>query len=95
MIEPSDISSIDENERRKAVERILELLEEAQELGCTRFGLYSGVDPAQLNGPHTESRQAQLRELGKRQLVQSLDEICKAAAKKKAGAKTAKGRAAR
>ncbi|HYG77508.1 MAG TPA: TIM barrel protein [Planctomycetota bacterium] len=82
IIEASDISSIDENERRKALTRILELLEEAAELGCNRFALYSGVDPAQIGGPHTESRQAQLREMGKRQLVQSLDEICKAAAKK-------------
>ena len=82
-IEPSDICSIEENERRKAVARILELLEEAADMGCTRFGLYSGQDPAQLNGPHTESRQEQLRELATRQLVQSLDEICKAAAKKK------------
>ncbi len=82
VIDPSDICAIDESERRKAVARILELLEEAHELGCTRFGLYSGQDPAQLNGPHTETRQNQLRALAKRQLVQSLDEICKAAAKK-------------
>lgn len=82
VIEPSDISSIVENERQKAVERILGLLEQAEELGATRFALYSGVDPAQLNGPHTETRQAQLRELGTRSLIQSLDEICKAAAKK-------------
>ena len=83
VVDPSDICAIDESERRKAVGRILDLLDEAQELGCTRFGLYSGQDPAQLNGPHTESRQTQLRELARRQLVQSLDEICKAAAKKK------------
>ena len=82
IIAPSDISSIDENERRKAVARILDLLEEAGELGCNRLALYSGQDPAQLNGPHTESRQTQLREMGKRQLTQSLNEICKAAAKK-------------
>lgn len=83
VIHPSDVCSIDENERRKAVARILDLLDEAAELGCTRFGLYSGQDPAQLDGPHTESRQNALRDLAKRQLVQSLDEICKAAAKKK------------
>ncbi|HLX62605.1 MAG TPA: TIM barrel protein [Planctomycetota bacterium] len=83
VIDPSDICAIDESERRKAVARILDLLDEAHDLGATRFGLYSGQDPAQLGGPHTESRQSQLRDLAKRQLVQSLDEICKAAAKKK------------
>src|SRR5258708_10569859 len=81
-MDPADISSIQENERRKAVDRILDLLNQAEELGCNRFALYSGQDPAQLNGPHTESRQTQLREMGKRSLIQSLDEICKAAAKK-------------
>ena len=83
LIEPSDICSIDENERRKAVARMLELLDQAEELGCNRFALYSGQDPAQLNGPHTESRQAQIRVMAKRNLVQSLNEICKAAAEKK------------
>jgi len=83
IIAPTDICSIDENERQKAVTRILDLLAEAVELGCNRFALYSGQDPAQLNGPHTESRQIQLREMAKRQLTQSLNEICKAAAKHK------------
>jgi len=82
IIAASDICSIDENERKKAVARILDLLDEAEELGCNRFALYSGQDPAQLNGPHTETRQAQLREMAKRQLCQSLNEICKAATEK-------------
>ena len=64
VIEPSDISSIVENERKKAVARILELLEKDEDIGAQRGALYSGVDPAQLNGPHTETRQAQLREMG-------------------------------
>jgi sugar phosphate isomerase/epimerase/DhnA family fructose-bisphosphate aldolase class Ia len=82
VIDPADISSINENERKKAVARIVELMDQAVELGANRFALYSGQDPAQLDGPHTETRQTQLRELATRSLIQSLDEICKAAAKK-------------
>jgi DhnA family fructose-bisphosphate aldolase class Ia/sugar phosphate isomerase/epimerase len=83
VIDPTDICSIDESERRKAVARILELVEEAAELGCVGLALYSGQDPAQIKGPHTETRQEELRSIGKRQLIQSLNEICKAAAKRK------------
>ncbi|MBI3830089.1 MAG: TIM barrel protein [Planctomycetes bacterium] len=81
LIDPADICSIVENERRKAVERILECLAEAVELGCNRLALLSGQDPSLTGGPHTESRAAQIRELGMRSLIQSLDEIGKAAAK--------------
>ena len=35
VIDPSDISAIDENDRRKAVARILDLLDEAAEIGAT------------------------------------------------------------
>lgn len=81
LIDAADISSIVENERRKAVERILECLAEAVELGCNRLALLSGQDPSLSGGPHTDSRVAQIRELGTRSLIQSLDEISKAAAK--------------
>ncbi|MCW8129674.1 MAG: TIM barrel protein [Planctomycetota bacterium] len=81
LIDPADIASIEENERRKAVARILDCLGEAVELGCTRLALLSGQDPSLVGGPHTDSRAAQIRDLAKRSLIQSLDEICKAAAK--------------
>ena len=82
LIDPADLSSLEENERRKAVARILDLIDQADELGCNRLALLSGQDPALITGPHTESRAEQIRAQAQRSLIQSLDEICKAASKK-------------
>ena len=87
LIDPADISSVDDNEREKAVARIMELLEEAAELGASRITLLSGRDPAYgvASGPTPgaeQIREAQrLREIGMIGLVRSLDAICRAARK--------------
>jgi sugar phosphate isomerase/epimerase len=77
LIDPSDISSPDENERVRAVDRILGLLTEASGLGASSFELLSGRDPGySIADP---SVAAEARENGRRALVRSLDAICAAA----------------
>lgn len=77
LISPSDISSVDDNEREKAVSRILSLLEEAAELGATKFTLLSGRDPAY--GIDDPKQAADIREMARVGIVRSLDTICRAA----------------
>ena len=71
LIDPADLSAADDNEREKAVARILELLEEAVELGADRLTLLSGRDPAY--GITDATRAAEVREMGTVGLVRSLD----------------------
>lgn len=81
LIHPSDISSIDDNEREKAVARILDLLDEAAELGASKLTLLSGRDPAY--GITDVQRASEVREMGRIGLVRSLDSISRAAKRKK------------
>ncbi|MHA1338801.1 MAG: Cgl0159 family (beta/alpha)8-fold protein [Promethearchaeota archaeon] len=50
LIDPTDISSIDELERQNAVNRLKECLEEAYEIGAQQFCFLSGQDPGTENG---------------------------------------------
>ncbi|HNZ38457.1 MAG TPA: TIM barrel protein [Candidatus Latescibacteria bacterium] len=77
LIAPSDISSVDDNEREKAVARILSLLEEAAEVGATKLTLLSGRDPAY--GIEDAKQAAEIREMGRVGIVRSLDTICRVA----------------
>ncbi len=79
LIAPSDISSIDDNEREKAVVRILDLLAEAVELGAKKITLLSGRDPAY--GIEDQARVDEVRELAHTSIVRSLETICREAAK--------------
>ncbi len=75
IVEPSDISSLDENERSKAVERLKACVEEAIELGCDKFAFYSGKDPAILQ--RLEGFQADTtRQEALSQLRRSVHEVC-------------------
>jgi DhnA family fructose-bisphosphate aldolase class Ia/sugar phosphate isomerase/epimerase len=69
IIAPTDISSSDELERRKAVARLERCIDEAYELGATSFGLISGKDPGTENG-------LRLRNAAMEALVRSLNELC-------------------
>jgi len=77
LIDPSDISSLDDNEREKAVARIMDLLDEAVELGASKITLLSGRDPSY--GTADAARAAEMREVGRVGLVRSLDAICRRA----------------
>lgn len=77
LIAPTDISSNDEVERRNAVARIIEYIDQAGELGAKHFELWSGQDPG------TEAGLGARRQ-ALRQLTRSLVEIC-AYAKKNYG----------
>jgi sugar phosphate isomerase/epimerase/DhnA family fructose-bisphosphate aldolase class Ia len=79
IIDPADIGSTDDNEREKAVTRIVDLLEEAVEIGATKITLLSGRDPAY--GVDEPARTAELRERSEVSLVRSLDTICREADK--------------
>ncbi len=78
VIHPSDICAPDDNEREKAVARILNLVEEGKELGASKMTLLSGLDPAY--GVTDDGEISELREMGRTGLVRSLDAICRAAA---------------
>jgi DhnA family fructose-bisphosphate aldolase class Ia/sugar phosphate isomerase/epimerase len=72
---PSDISSLDEKERLKAVERLQACVDEALEYGCEKFAFLSGKDPALMNrlsGAEAESVRADALS----QLRRSVHEIC-------------------
>lgn len=75
LIEPSDICSLDENERIKAVERLKESIAEAHEMGCDKFAFYSGKDPAILQGLSGEAAE-RVREEALAQLRRSVHELC-------------------
>ncbi len=75
IIAPTDISSSDELERRKAVERLERCIDEAYELGATSMGLISGKDPGTESG-------LRLRNAAMEALVRSLNELCNYAKQK-------------
>ncbi len=80
LTDPSDICALDEDERAKAVARVLSLVDEAAELGASKLELLSGRDPAYAVG---DVRRAEtLREGGRVSLLRSLDEICHAASER-------------
>ncbi len=78
LIDPSDISSLDETERINAVERIKECVDEAYEIGAIKLGLVSGRDPGTSAGIG-QRRQAMAA------LSRSLSEICSYAREKAQG----------
>lgn len=69
LIDPTDISSLDEVHRRRAVERLKACIDEALEVGAVRIGIISGKDPG-----------AAHRLSAMEALVLSLDELCAYAA---------------
>jgi sugar phosphate isomerase/epimerase/DhnA family fructose-bisphosphate aldolase class Ia len=69
LIAPTDISSVDEVQRRLAVDRLKEYILEAYELGAWQFALVSGQDPGTEGG-------LRLREQARLALARSLDELC-------------------
>ncbi len=75
IVEPSDIGSLDENERVKAVERLKECIDEACEYECDKFAFYSGKDPAIMSGLSGEAAE-RTREEALSQLRRSVHEIC-------------------
>ena len=72
---PSDIASLDENERAKAVRRLCECVDEALEYSCNKFAFYSGKDPAYLiEASETGCPEIRRQALG--QLRRSVHELC-------------------
>lgn len=63
--EKLDINSLNEELRRKSVNRLKELIEEAHARGLSKVGLCSGPDP----GPEKRSE-------AKKKLIESLKELC-------------------
>ncbi len=72
---PSDICSLDENEREKAVRRLKEFIDEAYEYGCDKFAFFSGKDPAVMQDAEGEQAEA-IRSEALSQLRRSVREIC-------------------
>lgn len=75
IVPPSDISSLDENERLKAVARLKECIDEAFEYPCDKFSFFSGKDPAIMAGL-SGAEADRVREEALSQLRRSLHEIC-------------------
>jgi DhnA family fructose-bisphosphate aldolase class Ia/sugar phosphate isomerase/epimerase len=75
IVEPSDICSLDEHERAKAVQRLIECIDEALEYKCEKFAFLSGKDPAILLG-QTGAEAETTRSQALAQLRRSVDEIC-------------------
>ncbi|MBD3265315.1 TIM barrel protein [bacterium] len=76
IVEPSDICSLDEHERAKAVHRLKECIDEAREFGCDKFAFLSGKDPAimlEQSGEEAEITRSQALA----QLRRSVDEVCR------------------
>ena len=69
IIAPTDISSSDELERRKAVARLERCIDEAYEMGAVSIALISGKDPGTANG--LKARSAAMEALAR-----SLNELC-------------------
>jgi DhnA family fructose-bisphosphate aldolase class Ia/sugar phosphate isomerase/epimerase len=70
LIEPTDISSVDEVERENAVKRLKECIDEAYEIGAKQFCFVSGQDPGSQNGMRD-------RKMAFRSLVLSIKELCR------------------
>ncbi len=74
--EPSDISSLDERERNKAVDRLKDCVDEALSYGfITKFAFYSGKDPVLMNGTQNGNAEA-VRSQALSQLRRSVHELC-------------------
>ena len=71
IIDPTDISSLDEVHRRRAIERLKGCIDEALEIGAVRIGIISGKDPG-----------AAHRLSAIEALILSLDELCTYAAER-------------
>ena len=65
LVDPTDISSLDEVHRRRAIERLKACIDEALEIGAVRIGVISGKDPG-----------AAHRLSAIEALILSLDELC-------------------
>ncbi len=74
IVPPSDICSLDENDRQKSVQRLKECIDEAWEYGCDKFAFYSGKDPAIMQGL-TGSEADTVRQEALSQLRRSIHEI--------------------
>ncbi|MBO2521796.1 MAG: hypothetical protein CW345_08340 [Firmicutes bacterium] len=70
-IDPTDISSLDEVNRRRAIDRLKACIDEALEIGAVRIGIISGKDPG-----------AAHRMSAIEALILSLDELCAYAAER-------------
>ncbi len=75
IVVPSDICSLDDHERAKAVFRLKECIDEAYEYSCDKFAFYSGKDPAIMENA-TGEREEQIRAEALAQLRRSVHEIC-------------------
>ena len=71
LVDPTDISSLDEVHRRRAIDRLKGCIDEALELGAVRIGVISGKDPG-----------AAHRLSAMEALILSLDELCAYAAER-------------
>ncbi|MGI6454158.1 MAG: Cgl0159 family (beta/alpha)8-fold protein [bacterium] len=72
---PSDICSLDEQERIKAVQRLQDCIDEACDMGCDKFAFLSGKDPAIMNRLQGEEAES-VRSQAISQLRRSVDELC-------------------
>jgi DhnA family fructose-bisphosphate aldolase class Ia/sugar phosphate isomerase/epimerase len=70
LIEPTDISSINELERKNAVNRLKRHINEAYEYEAKQFTFLSGEDPGTENGLSD-------RKLATGSLIKSIDELCR------------------
>ncbi|MBD3194754.1 MAG: hypothetical protein GF317_06850 [Candidatus Lokiarchaeota archaeon] len=70
LIDSADISSINELERRNAVNRLKLYMNEAFEYGARQFTFLSGEDPGTENGSRD-------RKIATGSLIKSIDELCK------------------
>lgn len=70
LIAPTDISSIDELERKNAVNRLKRYINEAYEYGAKQFTFLSGEDPGTENGMRD-------RRTATHSLTNSIDELCR------------------
>lgn len=71
----SDISSLDENDRQNAVQRLKECIDEAFEYPCDVFSFFSGKDPAIMQGL-SGAEADRVRDEALSQLRRSLHEVC-------------------
>lgn len=75
IVPPSDISSLEEDDRIKAVERLKECIDEAMQYSAEVFTFFSGKDPAIMQGL-TGADADRVRGEALSQLRRSLHEIC-------------------
>lgn len=75
IVPPSDICSLDENDRAKSVLRLKECVDEALELHCGKFAFYSGKDPAVMSGLNGADADA-ARSQSLSQIRRSVHELC-------------------